>query len=287
MHAVALAHAGVWVEASHHHALVVVARGVVFHIGSGDSADADAHVHEHLGTETFTHLHGARDVVAASAVGEVLGADAHGHLLAVADRRMYRMKQQSAIRAAEASTSGEIVCVLARAASDYAALPVIWAALIALTIPWPLIAFTQWPVQWIFAAQILAFAFAYVLPSIGDIRVALAPRSIAVIGASDNANKIGGRPLAYLSRFGFQGEVYPINPARSEVQGFHSFASFQALPEVPDVAIIAVPGDLAVAAVDECAQAGVSLSIVMSSGFGESHAAGKLQEQAHQLSQRV
>ena len=109
------------------------------------------------------------------------------------------------------------------------------------------------------------------------LRVALAPRSIAVIGASDNANKIGGRPLAYLSRFGFQGKVYPINPARSEVQGFHSFASFQALPEVPDVAIIAVPGDLAVAAVDECAKAGVSLSIVMSSGFGESQAAGKLQ----------
>ena len=47
------------------------------------------------------------------------------------------------------------------------------------------------------------------------LRVALAPRSIAVIGASDNANKIGGRPLAYLSRFGFQGKVYPINPARS------------------------------------------------------------------------
>lgn len=116
------------------------------------------------------------------------------------------------------------------------------------------------------------------------LRVALAPRSIAVIGASDNANKIGGRPLAYLSRFGFQGKVYPINPARSEVQGFHSFASFQALPEVPDVAIIAVPGDLAVAAVDECAKAGVSLSIVMSSGFGESHAAGKLQEQAMRAS---
>ena len=116
------------------------------------------------------------------------------------------------------------------------------------------------------------------------LRVALAPRSIAVIGASDNANKIGGRPLAYLSRFGFQGKVYPINPARSEVQGFHSFASFQALPEVPDVAIIAVPGDLAVAAVDECAKAGVSLSIVMSSGFGESHPAGKLQEQAMRAS---
>ena len=119
------------------------------------------------------------------------------------------------------------------------------------------------------------------------LRTAIAPKSIAVIGASDNTNKIGGRPIAYLSRFGFQGKVYPINPMRSEVQGSHSFSTFQSLPEVPDVAIIAVPGDLAVQAVDECAKAGVALSIVMSSGFGESHPEGKLQEQAMKASARA
>ena len=119
------------------------------------------------------------------------------------------------------------------------------------------------------------------------LRIALAPKSIAVIGASDNTNKIGGRPIAYLSRFGFQGKVYPINPMRNEVQGFHSFSTFQSLPEVPDVAIIAVPGDLAVQAVDECAKAGVALSIVMSSGFGESDPEGKLQEQAMKASARA
>ena len=112
------------------------------------------------------------------------------------------------------------------------------------------------------------------------LRLALAPRSIAVIGASDNANKIGGRPIAYLARFGFRGVVYPINPTRAEVQGLRCFASLQALPEVPDVAIVALPGDAAVAAVDECGQAGVALCIVMSSGFGEVDAQGKLREQA-------
>ena len=75
------------------------------------------------------------------------------------------------------------------------------------------------------------------------LRVALAPRSIAVIGASENPNKIGGRPLAYLSRFGFQGAIYPINPNRAEVQGVRCFPSLAALPEAPDVAIVAVPGD--------------------------------------------
>ena len=76
------------------------------------------------------------------------------------------------------------------------------------------------------------------------IRKGLTPRSIAVIGASDNPNKIGGRPLAYLSRFGFKGKVYAINPQRDTVQGFASFTGFSALPEVPDLVIIAVPGNL-------------------------------------------
>jgi acetate---CoA ligase (ADP-forming) len=101
------------------------------------------------------------------------------------------------------------------------------------------------------------------------LRIALAPRSIAVIGASENPNKIGGRPIAYLSRFGFRGEVYPINPARDTVQGVRAYAGLSALPAVPDVVVIAVPGQLAVDAVAECAAAGVKLAIVMASGFGE------------------
>ena len=93
------------------------------------------------------------------------------------------------------------------------------------------------------------------------------PRSIAVIGASENPNKIGGRPLLYLSKFGYQGKVYPINPNRSEAQGFKAYPSLAALPETPEVAIIAVPGDLAVEAVEECAARGVKVALVMTSGL--------------------
>ena len=92
-------------------------------------------------------------------------------------------KIAEAIRAAEAKTSGEIVCVLARASSDYSALPALWAALIALTVPWLLIVFTPWPVQWIYVAQLLVFVGAYLLLSIGDIRVALAPRALRRLNA--------------------------------------------------------------------------------------------------------
>lgn len=107
------------------------------------------------------------------------------------------------------------------------------------------------------------------------LRKALAPRSVAVIGASDNAHKIGGRPIAYLGRFGYSGALYPVNPARAEVQGVRCYPDLSALPEVPDVAIIAVPGDSAVEAIDKCAEAGVSLAVVMTSGFGESDPDGE------------
>ena len=110
------------------------------------------------------------------------------------------------------------------------------------------------------------------------VRAALDPKSIALIGASENSNKIGGRPLAYLSRFGYRGAIYPINPTRGEVQGVRSFPSLQALPEVPEMAIVAVPGEMAVAAVDDCAKLGVELAVVMSSGFGETDDAGRRSE---------
>ena len=101
------------------------------------------------------------------------------------------------------------------------------------------------------------------------LRSVLNPRSIAIIGASENPNKIGGRPLLFLSKFGYRGKVFPINPKRSEVQGFTAYPSMAALPESPEVAVIVVPGDLALQAVEECAQAGVRVAIVMASGFGE------------------
>jgi len=101
------------------------------------------------------------------------------------------------------------------------------------------------------------------------LRSVLNPRSIAVIGASENPNKIGGRPLLYLQKFDYKGRVYPINPKRKDAQGYKCFDSLAALPEAPEVAIIAVPDDLAVQAVDECAARGVKVAIVMASGFGE------------------
>lgn len=95
------------------------------------------------------------------------------------------------------------------------------------------------------------------------------PRSVAVIGASDSPDKIGGRPVRYMTTLGYAGVLYPVNPSRPTIQGLPAFPAVEALPEVPEVAVVAVPGGAAVDAVATCARLGVRGCVVMSSGFGE------------------
>jgi len=111
------------------------------------------------------------------------------------------------------------------------------------------------------------------------LKAALDPRSIAIIGASENPNKVGGRPVHYLDKFGFKGKIFPINPSRSEVQGHRCYKSLGDLPEAPEMVIVAVAGDNAIGAVEDCAAHGVKVAVVMASGFGEVDAvAGKAKE---------
>lgn len=101
-----------------------------------------------------------------------------------------------------------------------------------------------------------------------------APRSIAIVGASQDATKIGGRPVELLRRFGFPGTIYPVNPRATEVQGLPAFASVEALLEAPDLAIIAVAAEAAGDALDACAAKGVKAAVIFSSGFAELGEAG-------------
>ena len=102
-----------------------------------------------------------------------------------------------------------------------------------------------------------------------NLEAALNPASVAIIGASDNPHKVGGRPLLYLRRYGFRGAIYPINPARATVQGMRAFARVEDTPRPPDLAIIAIAGAEALGAVDACAARGVKVAVVMTSGFAE------------------
>ena len=107
----------------------------------------------------------------------------------------------------------------------------------------------------------------------------LNPSSVAIFGASQNPEKIGGRPIRFMKDMGFAGAIYPINPQREEVQGLTCYPNLDAVPEVPDAAIIAVPKDRVLEAIEACATRGVKACVVMASGFGEAGAEGKAAEQ--------
>lgn len=100
------------------------------------------------------------------------------------------------------------------------------------------------------------------------------PRSIAVVGASSDPTKTGGRPVHLLVKHGFAGAIYPINPKADVVQGLPSYASIDALPEAPDLVLVAVPGAAAVSALEAAARRGVGAAVVLSAGFAESGADG-------------
>jgi len=111
-----------------------------------------------------------------------------------------------------------------------------------------------------------------------SLRAILAPRSVAVVGASRTTEHAVGRAiLDNLIRDGFRGPIYPINPAASEISGRPCFPSVTAASEAAraatgaalDLAIVVVPARAVEAVIDECAQAGVRGVVVISAGFAE------------------
>ncbi|WP_403021120.1 CoA-binding protein [Salinibacterium sp. GXW1014] len=92
----------------------------------------------------------------------------------------------------------------------------------------------------------------------------LHPRSIAVLGASDDPRKPGGRVLRNMVKHGFDGMLIPINPRRPEVQGLTAYASMTDVPVVPDLVIVAIPGPAVVPAVESAIAAGARTFVLLS-----------------------
>lgn len=102
----------------------------------------------------------------------------------------------------------------------------------------------------------------------------LDPRGIAVVGASDQVQRIGGQPIRALREFGYRGAIYPVNPRYSHIQGLPCFADLAALPGPCDVALICVAGNLVPQLIRDCASAGIGFAVVLSAGFREVGEAG-------------
>jgi len=113
------------------------------------------------------------------------------------------------------------------------------------------------------------------------------PRAIAVVGASDHPDRIGGQPVKVLQHTGYRGAIYPVNPKYHKVLGLPCFQDLASVPRPCDLAIIAVNAALVPRMIHDCGSAGIPFAIVFSAGFREIGAAGVALEQETQAAARA
>ncbi|WP_246350413.1 bifunctional acetate--CoA ligase family protein/GNAT family N-acetyltransferase, partial [Nocardia barduliensis] len=107
--------------------------------------------------------------------------------------------------------------------------------------------------------------------SVGNL---LAPRSVAVIGATPATGRVGGALLANLLSGLFQGPVFPVNPNRKSVRGVRAYATVREIPDEVDLAVVAVPPAAIGSVLDDCMDKGVKGLVVLTAGFGETGEGG-------------
>jgi acetate---CoA ligase (ADP-forming) len=95
------------------------------------------------------------------------------------------------------------------------------------------------------------------------------PRSVAIIGASGDPTKTAGRPVAYLLKHGYHGQILPVNPKADRIGDLPCYPDIASLPVVPDVGIVLLGAERAQGAVRELAQRGTAAAIVLASGYAE------------------
>jgi acyl-CoA synthetase (NDP forming) len=102
-----------------------------------------------------------------------------------------------------------------------------------------------------------------------DIAKMLWPKSIAVVGASNDLKGLRGRILEIMLSHSYAGTIYPVSRSAAEVQGLKAYPSVEALPERVDLAVLIIPAEFVVAELDRCGRAGIPAAVILSSGFAE------------------
>src|ERR1700747_2832410 len=103
----------------------------------------------------------------------------------------------------------------------------------------------------------------------GNLDTLFAPKSVAVIGASNRQGSVGRAIFTNILLNEYTGTVYPVNPKDRSISGVRSYPSVQDLPESVDVAVVVVPAIVVPAVTEECGNRGVKSLIVISAGFKE------------------
>jgi acyl-CoA synthetase (NDP forming) len=115
------------------------------------------------------------------------------------------------------------------------------------------------------------------------LEIAFTPRSVAVLGASTKNNPRGGNGfIRGMQEMGYEGRVYPVNPSGQEIMGYKCYPSLAAIPEVPDLVILAVSAERAEQALEECIAKGARNIHMFTAGFAETG-----EEEGTQLAERM
>src|SRR5574341_758776 len=93
------------------------------------------------------------------------------------------------------------------------------------------------------------------------------PKTVAVVGASREAGKVGHDLFKNLVKYGYKGKVYPVNPRADDILGIKTYASLKEINDTIDLAVIVVPAPYVGEVVDECNDKGIDSIIVISAGF--------------------
>ena len=107
-----------------------------------------------------------------------------------------------------------------------------------------------------------------------DLKALLAPRSIAIVGASGEPTKWGGSVLQNILDGGYEGEVYPVNPKGGVFFGVQSYLSIEELPKPPDMALLAVSGRHVAPMLEECVKKRIAAAIAIAAGYSETGESG-------------
>jgi acetyltransferase len=124
------------------------------------------------------------------------------------------------------------------------------------------------------------------------LRALFEPRSVALVGASMDEAKVGGRVMGNLLEAGFQGRLFAVNPKYSSVRGVPCVASVADLPEPVDLAVVVTPARTVPGVIEQCGRAGIRAAVVITAGFSETGPEGaalemRLLENAHRYGVRI
>ena len=105
------------------------------------------------------------------------------------------------------------------------------------------------------------------------------PKSVAIVGASQNKGKVGYEILTNMVNAGYKGTIFPVNPKADTIEGLKCYSDLGAIGQIPDLVVIVVPAKTVLAVMQECARIGVKAVIIITAGFKEVGKEGRELEQ--------